>query len=278
MKKKWNNLSKIKKIAFIIGVVIISIVVIALINESSKPKILSDSETAQQLDRTITAKMLTENPKAYQNKVVELTGRVFNTDKEGKDIAWQVWTDADKSEGNVILYYPGSSDIGNDDYVKFTGQVGGVFEGENAFGANINAPTIYVKSISKISRDEAVAPAIKTIAPNESQGQEGLTINLDRVEFADNETRVYVTVTNNSSSKASFYTFNAKLIQDTSQIKSKTIFEDNDEIPSDIPAKTKESGKLYFEKADPSKPLAISFEAYTEANYKQLTYTFNVKE
>ncbi len=48
---------------------------------------------------------------------------------------------------------------------------------------------------------------------SKTQTQHGLSITIEKVEFADAETRVFVSVRNASSHNASFYDFNAKAVQ-----------------------------------------------------------------
>lgn len=225
-----------------------------------------------------TGEQLTSDPGAYKCKTVTLSGKVFNVDKDGGDTAWQVWTNSKDSKNNVILYYSGSSDISEDDYVKFTGQVGGVFDGKNAFNGDVSAPVIKVSSIQKASRDEVVEPALKTIMPNKSKTIQGVTVTLSKIEFAANETRLYIHVKNDSSATATIYDFDTKIVQSGSQVQTKYIFDSDDssELPSDILAHTSEKGKMYFEKADSTNPLRVILQGMSEDDYQDLNYTFNI--
>jgi hypothetical protein len=227
---------------------------------------------------SITGKQLAGDPSAYKCKIVTMSGKVFNTDKKGNDNAWQVWTDPENSEGDVIVYYSGKSSISNDDYVKFTGQVGDEFSGQNTFGGDVGAPTIKASHVEKVNRDEAVAPALKTITPSAKQTVSGVTVIITKLEFAANETRLYLQVKNDSSATTSIYDFDTKIVQSGSQVKSKSVYDSDSssELPSDIVAHTTEKGEIYFQKADPAKPLTITLQGYSQDDYQDLNYTFHI--
>ena len=57
-----------------------------------------------------------------------------------------MWADIEKSENNTIVYIMDKDfDVKQDDYVRIVGKVGDAFEGENAFGGTVSAPTIIAK-------------------------------------------------------------------------------------------------------------------------------------
>lgn len=261
-----------KVIGVIVGIFIILLIIGALNGGASA------CPSPSSLDKSITARQLTENPDGYKCKTVQLTGRIFNTEKQNGSNALQVWTNPDKSEGNVIVYYVGSTSLGNDDYVSFTGVVGGQISGQNAFGGTVAAPAVKASSIKKISRDDAVAPALKIISPNQSQSNDGLIITVKKVEFASSETRVYLTVKNDGPANANFYSFDLKLVQAGSQIKDKSIFEGTDDIPSEILPNTSESGKVYYQSANPDKPLTLSYKSYSLTEYKDIYFSFDLNQ
>lgn len=265
--------SKRNKIITATIVVVVAVIIIGVVGSRA-----AGCSAEGTVDKSITGKMLSENPGAYKCKTVTLSGQVFNTEKQNGKDAWQVWTDPENSANGVLVYYNKSSGIGDNDYVTFTGQVGAELTGENAFGGDVNTPTVTAASVSKIGRDEAVAPALTTMTPNVSQTISGVTVTVTKLELAANETRLYVQVKNDSSSTASIYDFDTKMVQSGSQVKSKDVFDSDSssELPSDIVAHTTEKGEMYFQKANPAKPLTITLEGVSQADYQDLNFTFTI--
>ena len=63
-----------------------------------------------------------------------------------------------------------------------------------------------------------MVPTIKSVELSRvTQDQLGYSITVEKVEFAEKETRVYVTIQNNGSSNFSAYSFNSKIIQNGKQ-------------------------------------------------------------
>lgn len=258
-------------IAVVVAIVVIVVVVIALGAKSAA----CSGASAKTI---VTGKQLTDDPGAYKCKVITLSGQIFNTEKKDGKNAWQVWTDPENSENGILVYYDKSSSLSNNDYITFTGRVGSELTGQNAFGGDVGAPTIKASSVQKVTRDEAVAPALKTVTPHAVQTISGVAVTVTKIEFAASETRVYVQVNNDSSSTASLYDFDTKIVQSGSQVKSKDVFDSDSssELPSDIVAHTTEKGEMYFQKADPAKPLTITLDGMSQTDYQDLSYSFTI--
>lgn len=256
-----------------------AVVVLAAVLVTVNSKRSNDCPNPIPLDKNITGEQLSESPNSYKCKTVSITGRVFQVEKDTDGTALQIWSNPDKSEGNIVVYYGGDSGVGNDDYVRVTGWVGEPLEGENAFGGKVDANTIYATKVEKINRDEAVAPAAKTLLPNLTQSKDGLVITIQKIEIADSETRVYALVKNQGSKKKSFYgSSDLKLVQNGSQVKNKYQSDYADEIPSDLLPRTSETGKIYYEKVDPSKPFTLTYSGFTDTDYSEYTLTFQLNK
>ncbi len=182
-------------------------------------------------------KTLYSSPGSFKNHVVEIIGKVFTSPEvsdEGTVI--QMYTDFENDDNNTIVHINDENfKVKTDDYVKIVGKVGDVFEGENAFGASITAPTINAITQEIISYKDATAPTIKKINLNKTIKQHGYSVTLKKVEFAKTETRIYVKVINAGKSKFSLYSFNAKLVQDGKQYEEQQNYDaDYPEIQSDL--------------------------------------------
>ena len=125
---------------------------------------------------------------------------------------------------NTFVKYEGPSvDLNDGTFVKLKGTVYGSVEGQNAFGATITGPQIVADSLEVVSYQDAIAPAIHTIVPEDpTQTQLGYSVTIEKVELAEKETRVYVKIDNGGSDKFNLYSFNSLIIQNGKQYEEAT--------------------------------------------------------
>lgn len=226
---------------------------------------------------------LYSSPKDFIGKYVTLSGKVFTTpETSGNNVALQMWQDSKNNDHNTIVIATKDmvGDIGEDDYIKVTGLVEDEFEGENMMGGTITAPQIRAEKIEKTSYQDVSSPTNKTIKVDQTQESNGVKIKISKIELADNETRVFLSVDNQSGAAYSFYTFNSKIIQGNKQYTEETNYEAGyDEIESDIPSGVKEEGVIAF-KAIKDKDFKFTCEGQSE-NYEldgdNFTFEISVK-
>lgn len=173
----------------------------------------------------------------FKGREVILTGQILGApevDDEG--VYFQMFADPINNEKNTVVgYLDNSLSIDDDAYVKVTGTVYGTFKGENAFGGEVTAPQIKASSVEIVGYIDAVSPTIKTVDVNSTQDQRGYSVTLQKVEFADSETRMYLSVANNGQSSFNMYSFNAKIVQDGKQYEGQSNYEaDYPEIQTDL--------------------------------------------
>ncbi len=195
------------------------------------------------------------NTDSYKGQFVDFSGRVF-TDPESSDgtLAFQMWTDPVNLEKDIVVYYNGNLDLKTDDYVKLTGYIYGTLEGENAFGASVTAPIIVATKLEKSSYMDVVEPTLKSIEYTDKViNQQGYQIEVTKVEFAENETRVYVTATNNTNEEFSIYTYSVTAIQGNKQYEVTSNYDaDYSELQSDLQPSVTSSGILVFDSLEQS--------------------------
>lgn len=202
------------------------------------------------------------NPDEYEGKYIELSGVIFNKPgTEGESSAYQVW--ADPVDYNYdFLFITNDNSFANDDYVIIEGKLTGAFEGENAFGAETSCPVIEAETVTKSTYMDVVAPTIAELSPAVSAEQHGITVTVDKVEYSDVETRVYMTITNASATTASFGIYSARIIQDGKQIEldsnsSSAYMGDYPELSYDLSAGASTSGILVFPVIDQAKDFQV---------------------
>lgn len=208
--------------------------------------------------------VLVSDPEAHKGARVEIVGRILgDVERDADGIYFQMFADPKNSEWNTIVAYAGKVDLKPDDFVRVTGEVTGQFKGENAFGAEITAVQVVADSVEKTDATAAGAPPTKTVAVNKSSDQHGLTITVEKIEYTTEDTRVYVTVKNGTKSNASFYSFNAKAVQGSSQSDAES-FNDYPEVQSELLPGVSSSGVIAFGKLDETKELKLVFEGSTD--------------
>lgn len=225
-------------------------------------------------------KSLYTTPENFKDHCVEIIGRVFTAPEFDEDgVSMQVWADIENSDNNTIVYIGDKDfDVKQDDYVRIVGKVGDIFEGENAFGGKVSAPTITAKEYEVLSYQEALMPTLETLEINQTQTQYGYSVTLQKIEFAEKETRVYLKVDNQGSDIFNVYSFNAKVAQAGKQ------FEEQDnwdakypEIQSDLLVGNSTEGIIAFPKLN-NGTFSVIIDANSE-NYDEKInpFTFNIE-
>jgi hypothetical protein len=121
----------------------------------------SDSSPGKgkRLDQQDVDRLMTD-PDSYKGATITVTGRVFDIERDEGQTAVQMDPGGD---GNLIVYMPGEDfDVSEDDYATVTGEVTGELTGENAFGAEVTAPTIEATTAKKTTA-AALDPAEDTL-------------------------------------------------------------------------------------------------------------------
>lgn len=137
-----------------------------------------------------------------------------------------------------------------------------MIEGENAFGGAVSGPAVVATSHEEISEMEALAPTIQTYGEAEPYSQDGVRVGISKIELADRETRLYVTVTNRSGRSFSFYSNMAKLIDNGRQLD--PTYEDyGQEISSDIAPGASSEGIIVFPPISRAGKLRVILAGYT---------------
>ena len=203
---------------------------------------------------------------SYKGKYINIAGKVFSMDKDGDTIAMQVWYDVENAEQQFIVYADKETagSVKEEDFIKVDGKITGTFTGENYFGGEITALMIEAESLKIGGYDDIYAPAESTKEVGQTQDQHGVSVTVDRVEFAKGEARIYVSVKNDSGDTASIYTFNAKAIQEGKQFEHQDNYEAGyDSDIGDVLDGASKEGVIRFKGLDPDKGFKLTMEAYS---------------
>lgn len=212
--------------------------------ETSVQKVLD----AKQFDKMFT------NTKDYIGYDVTFPAVVFDASEKDEDFLYlQVFADPENYEKSTVVLYPDPNfKVNSDDYIQITGTVDDIFEGENVLGGEFTAPLIEASKIEVIDYMTAVAPTLQTIELNKTVEQHGLSITLEKIEFAKPHTRVYIKAVNNTGTDAYIDADNAKLVVGNKQYETDYFDTDYPELPYDLLAGIESEGILTFPALDPS--------------------------
>lgn len=184
---------------------------------------------------------------AYKGYDTAFYGKAFSIEYDGSDTYIQVWQDYENYNNNVIVIYSGKPDIKEDDYVYVEGRILGEYEGENLLGGKVIAMQLKATTIRKASYIEAVVPTRLSVDINKTVTQKNYSISVEKVEFADTETRIYVKAANNGKSTFNIHTYSAKVKQGKKQYEQESnYFADYKSLSGELLQDTEDDGIFVF--------------------------------
>ena len=227
--------------------------------------------------KKVTAEQLVAAPADHKGDSITFVGKVFSVEGSDDAYALQVYSDIENSDGNIIVYTAGSTKYNEGDYIEASGVVDEVNKGENAFGASLTVPTVIADSVKIVDADQAIAPSLTTKTPKLVKTIGGLNITLEKVEYAKDETRIFIHFDNSGADDYTFYDFDAKLVQDRAEIKEVSDYNRTiDNSSSDILSGTAKDVKLYYGKINPENKATLTFEVTDSTNYDATEVVFEI--
>jgi hypothetical protein len=265
--KIMNNTFKVKTLIIAAIVAVVAVLLILSMN--------SHSNYSANYNKPVSVEQLIANPGGYKGGTIKFVGKVFKVEGSDKSYVLQIYSDIKNSSGNVIVYT--SEQFKEGDYVEVSGNIGDKFTGDNAFGASLTAPTVNAVSVKSIDADQAIAPTITTKTPNISKVVDNLTISLQKIEYAKDETRIFLHFSNTGSDNFIFYSFNANLVQNKQKIETLTDYNRTTYVSdNDILADTNRDVKLYYSALDAKSPAIFSFQVTNSNDYSSTDVIFNI--
>jgi len=249
IEKEAPKKSRIVKYGLIIaGVLVLLIAGLILLSDKTANQVSHDEFlTKEQFEQ------LYSDAKPFKGYQVDFYGRVFKSpEKTEKYISLQVYANNDDNKNTIIRLDDTTATIQEGDILHIVGQVHDMFRGENVFGAVLKAPAIIAKKVEKVDYATAFAPPIKTINVNQVKEQNGYVMEVKKVELAEQETRVYLKVTNESADPIDFHSYSSVLVQGNKQSERISNYQaDYPEINGDnIQTGVTEEGIVVFGKVD----------------------------
>lgn len=212
----------------------------------------------------------------YHVSVKGIVFQVIGNSKNTKDI--HVWLAPEENEQTVIIQCETDTNIYSGDYISCEGYIKRVSKFKNDFGTTLITPIIHSTNIQKITYMEAMRPTLKTVRLNNAICEQyGYSITVNKVEFSDVETRVYITVKNKGSSDFTVYEDYATIVQNGKQYDTQYNRDANyEEIAHEIVVGASSSGVITFP-AIKQNDFQFIIEGYTPVYEEDLEkYIFNI--
>lgn len=232
----------------LLALVLVIAVMIALIGGNNYND-GSDYDEANVVDASEYPKMFS-NTSDYMNRSFNLYGRIFNILDSDSGTVFQMYTDAE-GDNSVMVYYSGDYDAKEDSYVFVKGVLTDTYEGTNLMGGTIQVPLFSAAGVEESDYMTAFAPSEKTVEAGAEWSKGKASLTIDKVEFAAEETRLYVTLVNNSSDSVNFYSYSSIIVQDGKQYEMEyNYYAEYDELQDELKSETSDSGILVFPKLE----------------------------
>lgn len=224
-------------------------------NSESSKKTETASKEKEYVD-DITA--VASNPDSYNGKYIKFTGIVSTVDSNDDIYGCQVYVDIDYNN-SVLVEIPKSimpETPKTDDLINFDAKIEKAKDGQTVMGVDSTWAYLVADSAEKTTYLESFGKADATWEFTDKVAeQNGFSISVTKVEFAKDETRFYVTATNNSADKMNIWSSSSKVLQNGQQyeqIYTYNSFEEYPELSSELLPGASSSGILCFDKLDPA--------------------------
>lgn len=144
--------------------------------------------------------LLIANPKVYIGLPVNLVGRIDKAtriDDQSTQFSLRVNASDQSGHQNVIVKFTGATEpLQKATYVKISGSLQNTLRTPE----NDQAPYIIADKVEPIEDPWSIlAPSQFTIYPGKTVNQNGRIIQVEKVEFAESETRIFITLKNSDS-------------------------------------------------------------------------------
>ncbi len=238
---------------YLMMVLVVMMVALALCGCGASGGSGEDASQAEDVSVLTTAQIeqMYSDGDSFKGSQVTLTGCVLNTpEKDEKGAYFQMYCDPENMEDCVVVYAPdGSDEIKSRAFLEVTGIVKGNFKGENAFGAKLSYPLIEASEVKAIDAQEVVSPTLASIDSGAAATQGGCTVTVEKVEFAEKVTRVYVKAQNESGAKVSLNTYSEVAVQNGKQMDvafNDSMYLEYPELPMELRAGVTAEGVVLF--------------------------------
>ena len=223
---------------------------------------------------------LAADPDRYIGSRVDLTGRVTARPGGADGGAWRLQVEADTNKSETKLYVVVEADrldIKTDDYIRFKGTLEDDPEKSRFEGAGEDLPFVRADDFRQIASHKVLAPTRRLVEPGVSESQFDVKVTVEKIEFAEEETRVYIQIDNGTEWTVRLNNNRMKLLQGAGE--SDLLLDpahDYERLPADLPTGRSAAGILAFPPASYEEgSLQLTIGASTD-DYTQLFEPFEL--
>jgi hypothetical protein len=204
-------------------------------------------------------------PDGFKGARVDIVGSVLGEPtKDGNVTYWQMWPHPTNVDWMAVVGFEDSSfTIADGDYVHVVGTVQGETKGRIPLLATLDAVAVRAETVEVVEESAAAPPALRTVVVAKSVEQHRLIVTVDKVEFAANETRVYVTVSNQSTASASFNGYKTRAVQGQTEYKPPDL-SPYPWVEQELPPGAVSSGVVLLPGTNRAQAVKLSFEPRTD--------------
>lgn len=150
------------------------------------------------------------NPDWHKGARASFYGRIRAIRQESTGTYFWIFANLEKSQSTIVTVPDTTTSLYQDDFVKVVGQIKGLFRGQAIFGVKFRGPLVAA------SRVKRVPPLSVRSTPNNASFanpfvEADVVFDPWKLEWAQDETRVFMRVTNKSSSPLSIFPDEAHL-------------------------------------------------------------------
>lgn len=214
------------------------------------------------------------DPETTAGKSVDFYMKVFNINEDENSRLVQGYVDPEYKNDDVIVAISNDKEVGKiseGDFLHVQGVNTGKIEGETGFGIDKSWAQINSTSETKVaSYLEAVSPTEETLEVNKEIKQNDVTITINKLEQSPIETRLYLSINNESKYKYSNYSFDYTLVVDGNQYEVENNYDaEYEEFVEEVQPGVNVDTMLTFPKIDikNAKSIKLNIEAGNSANY-----------
>jgi hypothetical protein len=166
---------------------------------SSCARRVSNLNTSKPLTKGEFQVMLDE-PEKYKSRPVDFWGKLYTLPEKGRKASYFVLIPNPKQSSKSIVVEIENSklsiELAPQDIVHIKGTVEGINKWRNKAGVVVKAPHVNAESILKTDDITVLYPSLKVVEVNQKQSDALYSVTVNKIEIAENETRVYISVTN----------------------------------------------------------------------------------
>ncbi len=206
--------------------------------------------------------LLRSDPEGFANSSASITGKVYEVIDQSSGgyilITFRINNQAIESdESRAAVMFQDVKRVGSlppsvevDDCISIEGKVRGAIRETNSFGQTIKIPIIDTSSMQEIECIDSALPALKTLQANLSQTYGGITLVMERIQFADGHLRLKIVAQNVAGGDSVFIREKESLVEyggnSYRSLSHLPIF-GTYKIDSAIPAESETEGYIFFE-------------------------------